>query len=137
MKVQPLERQALLIADAVSRERMSANPSLWDDPNAVKKLRRKDFERVKARLGIPDTTIEITPRQWEAIQKNAISPNMLEQIMSHTDRAKLTAMAMPKTQNLVTPGKKAQAQAMLNAGYTRAEVAGHLGVSVSTLDRSV
>jgi hypothetical protein len=78
----------------------------------------------------------ITDKEWEAIQAGAISDSKLSEILTHANMDVVRDHATPKDQVLMTNAKTNRAKSMLASGYTRAEVAAALGVSLSTLDRS-
>jgi AraC-like DNA-binding protein len=87
-------------------------------------------------MGAKKDVIEITPKEWEAIQHGAISNHKLEGILRHADLDVVRELATPQTHLLMSSSKTALAKQKLALGYTRAEVAAQLGVSISTLDRS-
>jgi len=135
LKNSPLERQAQIIANAVVRQKKLANPDMTKEEE--KKLAALALEEARARTGAGKKRIEIDPDEWEAIQAGAISNNKLTQIISNADLDKLKELATPKTAITMSPANKSRAIAMLQRGYTQAEVAAQLGVSVSTLKRSL
>ena len=61
----------------------------------------------------------------------------LTKIMNNTDMDKLKQRATPRTSVGMTTSKISRAKSMLSIGYTQAEVADALGVSVSTLMKSI
>ena len=61
----------------------------------------------------------------------------MQEEMQNKYQDKLKERAMPKSAKGMTSAKVSLARAKLNAGYTQAEVAEALGVSVSTLKRSL
>mgnify|MGYP002683868756 CR=1 FL=1 len=58
-------------------------------------------------------------------------------MLTKVDTKRIVQLAQPKNKLLIQPHDEARARALANAGYTRAEIADTLGVSVSTLDRSL
>jgi DNA-binding transcriptional regulator YiaG len=131
----PLERQAQVIANAGFAARKQANPDL--EPSDLKKIRAQELEKARARTGARKNRIEITDDEWAAIQAGAISNHKLNQILANADLDKVKQMATPRSAVSMTPVKIGRARAMLAAGYTQAEVADALGVSVSTLKSAV
>jgi hypothetical protein len=131
----PLERQAQVIANAVVTQKRHANPDM--EPSEIKKLKAQALTEARNRTGAKKTRIEITDDEWIAIQAGAISVHRLHQILNNADLEKVKQLATPATKQLMTNSKKNQAVAMLRNGYTQAEVADHLGVSVTTLKRSL
>jgi hypothetical protein len=131
----PLERQAQIIANAIVKQKQEANPDL--EPSEIKKLKALALTEARNRTGARKQRIEITERQWEAIQAGAISTNRLHQILNNADLDKIKQLATPKTRKLLDTNRVNQAIEMLRNGYSQADVADHLGVSVSTLKRSL
>lgn len=131
----PLERQAQVLANAIVAQKRQANPDL--EPSEIKKLKAQALAEARARTGAKKQRIEITEAEWTAIQAGAISNNKLNQILNNADLDVVKKLATPKTTQLMSPLNKSRAVQMLLDGYTQAEVADHLGVSVSTLKRSL
>jgi hypothetical protein len=126
----PLERQAQVIANAIYRQKVEANPD-YDDAEK-KKLKAKELKDARARVGAKKELVEISPRQWEAIQAGAITNHKLMQILDNTDVDKLKKLATPQSKTVMDAAMKARAVTLLRS-YSLAEVADHLGISVSTL----
>lgn len=139
----PLERQAQLIASVKSSARIKANPDA--DKDDKKKIRAQEIERARRAVGTRsrnpanpnNIAIDITDREWKAIQAGAISDNMLTQILRYTNIDDLKQRATPRTNKGMSGSAIARAKALLDNGYTYAEVASDLGVSVSTLNREI
>lgn len=128
----PLERQAQVISNATLRQKRQANPDMT--PEEVKKTGNQALAAARARTGAQKQRIVITPTEWEAIQAGAISDSKLSRILDNADTDKVRAFATPKQPKLMTSAKISRAMSMLASGYTRAEIADQLGVSISTLD---
>lgn len=73
LKNKPLERAAQAIASKVVADKIKANPSLKDDKDKIKKIRNQAQAQARARTGAKRTVVNITPREWEAIQADAFS----------------------------------------------------------------
>jgi DNA-binding CsgD family transcriptional regulator len=131
LKNAPLERQALVLANSVVAAKKASNPNM--EPDQIKKLKGQALQEARNRTGAHKQRIEITDREWEAIQAGAISNNKLSQILNNTDLDKIKQLATPRTTITVTPAKKQKAELMLANGHTQAEVADALGVSTATL----
>lgn len=80
-----------------------------------------------------DRNIEITDREWEAIQAGAISENKLKQILNNTDADKLKQRAMPRATTTLSTAKINRIKAMSASNYSLNEIANALGVSTSTV----
>lgn len=131
----PLERQAQVIANANVSQKRAANPDM--DAPTLKKLKSRELQNARNRTGAKKQRIEITDSEWDAIQAGAISNNMLNDILSNADLDQVKKLATPKSQLLMTSSKKQRALSMLASGYTQAEVADALGVSLTTLKNTL
>lgn len=127
----PLERQAQVIANSIVTQKKQANPDL--EPPEVKKLKSQALNAARNRTGAQKQRIQITQAEWNAIQAGAISPSKLDRILSNSDLDVIKQLATPKDQVKMTDAKTTRAAAMLASGYTQAEVADALGVSLTTL----
>jgi transposase len=135
LRNKPLERQARIIADTTVKLKLAQNPEM--EKAELRKLNAMAMNEARLRTGAKKKTIEITPEEWEAIQHRAISPTMLKDILDNTDLETVKKYATPKQVPLMTSGKRAQAIAMAANGYTQAEIADALGVSLTTLKTSL
>ena len=131
----PKERNAQLFADHVYKSTVRDNPTMTDDDK--KKVRRQALTTGRARLGGTKPKVTFSDKEWEAVQAGAVSKTMLTELLRYADSDKVKARALPKSQTTMTTSKIAAAKARLSAGYSYAEVAKMLGVSVSTLQRAV
>ena len=88
-------------------------------------------------LGAGKEPVDITDREWEAIQANAISTNVLRQILDNTDQEAFKRRATPRRSSGVSGLSQADISlilSMLNSGmYTQSEIAERIGVSTSTI----
>ena len=131
----PLERQAQVLANAEVAQKKAANPGM--ENKEVKKLQYLALKKARARTGATKQTVHITDAEWDAIQAGAISSHKLNQILDHADLDRVKELATPRSKEVMTSAKKALADQLINAGYTQAEAAERLGVSVSTLKSSL
>lgn len=131
----PLERKAQLLANKWVQAAKEADPTM--DADDIKKLRGRKITEARIRVGAKKTPVDITPKEWEAIQARAISNSLLNRILNNTDMDKVREYAMPKTQRGMSKAKIARAKSMLKQDRTTDEVAEALGVSVSTLQRAL
>ena len=128
----PRERYAQLLANSVIDAKREYMKDL--DYDHRKKERAKALREARDRVGAKKEQINITDREWNAIQAGAISDDKLQRILNNTDVDKLKERALPRTTTTLSPAKKAKMKAMFNSGYyTRAEIADALGISTSTL----
>jgi len=127
----PLERHANIVADSAIRVRVQANPNM--EPSTRKKIERQELEDARVRVGAKAHQINISDDEWKAIQANAVSNSKLTEILKYADPKRVRELATPQTARLMTPTKTKRANDMIELGYTHAEIASSLGVSVSTL----
>lgn len=135
LKNAPLERHANLTGNIILAAKKASNPSL--EPSEIKKLKGQILTDQRNRIGAKKQRIDITAREWEAIQSGAISATTLLKIIKNTDIDKIKQLATPRAAITMTSTKIAKANVLLAAGHTQAEVADQLGVSVTTLSKSL
>lgn len=132
----PRERQAQLYANEVVKMKKAQDDTLEFDKDKLKKIKNQALAAARARFGAnkKDVEIQITDKEWEAIQNGAISHSKLKEIIDNTDLDKFKERAMPKESKIrLTDSKKSLALSMHNAGYSLDEIAERLGVSSSTI----
>ena len=140
----PLERQAQLIAGVKAKARIEANGI--EDRDDIKKIRQQELKRARDSIGTRprnpnkenSLSIKISDREWEAIQAGAISDTTLAEILKYTDTDALRQRATPRqnTQAL-SSASLSRARNLISNGYSQAEVAEAIGVSVSTLNKAL
>jgi len=131
----PLERQAQLLANSIVATKRANNPNM--DAADIKKIKGQALMEARTRTKASKQEIDITDREWQAIQSGAISTNTLLQIINNTNLDKLKRLATPKTNTSLTPTKLSRAKSMMSAGYTQSEIADALGVSTSLLSKFI
>lgn len=138
----PKERQAQAIARSNINARVAANPELKDKDHSgrLKKISQKAINDARDLVYGEHTKryrIQLTNREWEAIQAGAISDSRLKKIIQYSDKNEIKKLAMPKQNTGMRESAKSRARLLLNSGYTLSEVAEELGVSTSTLNREL
>jgi hypothetical protein len=131
----PLERQAQRIANAMVSQKRQADPLM--DNDRLKKVKGQALNEARARTGAGKKRIYPTQSEWDAIQAGALSNTKVTKILDNADLPTVRKLATPHVDVLMTPTKKTRAVQMAAQGYTQNEIASHLGVSLSTLKRSV
>lgn len=131
----PLERQAQLVANAIVQAKKDANPDM--EASDLKKIQGLALAEARARTGAGKQRIDITPQEWAAIQAGAVSTNTLTQILANADLDRVKELATPRTKIKMTDAKTTRARTMLAAGYTQAEIADAIGVSLTTLKEAL
>lgn len=133
----PLDRRADVIAGSVVKAKMQEDPTLRYDKDRKKKTERQAKNAARSRLGLSKPVIDISDRQWDAIQSGAVSKSRLREILDYADPKKVSELAMPRTNPVLTSGLTTRAKAMISAGATTADVARALGISPSTLRAAI
>lgn len=135
----PRERRAQAIANSVVRAKVQDNPELSSPTNKkeLAKIKRYAIEEARASVGASgrETRINITDKEWEAIQSGAISNTKLTQILRYTDPDAVKQRALPRTTTTLSAAKVNKIETMKASGYTIAEIAESLGVSSSTVSK--
>jgi hypothetical protein len=131
----PLERQAQVLTDKIYSEKRRANPDM--DSDTKRKIRNQALAEARVRTRARKQRIELTPREWHAIQAGAVSNNMLQKILDNGNLDQIKELATPRRQVLMSSTMKTRAQSMLARGFTQAEVAQQLGVSLTTLKTGI
>jgi len=137
MKNKPLERQAQIIANNTIRTEKKEHPDMYESKDDIKRLKNQALAGARNKVGKKPYTIDITEKEWHAIQSGAISKSKLQSILNNADMDQVKKYATPKQQKAMTPAKIASAKALINAGFTQAEVAKKLGVSTSTIAKNI
>ena len=81
-----------------------------------------------------DRNINISDKEWEAIQAGAVSETILKRVLNNADPDTLRQKAMPKRTTAMSDAQIARAKAM-SASYTIQQIADKLGVSTSTVSK--
>lgn len=131
----PRERHAQLIANSIVTLKKQENPSMGNE--AEKKLKQQELSRARIKVGAQRTPIEITQSEWNAIQAGAISTNRLKKIMANANMETLVQFAMPRKMNVLSPSKLRRIENMAKAGYTISEIAKSLGISSTTVTKTL
>lgn len=127
----PKERQAMYLGNEIVRMKTEANPNLT--PSQLKKIRGQALETARNRVGAGKERIQISDKEWEAIQAGAISHNKLTKILNNTKIEDVQKLATPRTKQGIPTAKVNRAKAMLKRGYTLDQIAEQLGISASSV----
>jgi hypothetical protein len=131
----PLERKAQLIANKEVATKKYNNPDM--DADHLKRLKGQALDSARKRIGAKKPTINISDKEWEAINAGAISKTFLKDILNNADIARVRELATPRSHKGMSPGKVARAKSLLANGHSQTDIADMLGVSVSTLVDSI
>lgn len=136
----PKERQAQLKANAEVQKKVQKAKDEGKEltKDEIKKASQQALTKYRESVGSVsrrDRSINITDKEWEAIQAGAISENNLKKILNNTDIDNLRERATPRTTTSLSQAKINQIKAMSASNYTTSEIAKKLGVSSSTVSK--
>ena len=137
LKNAPKERQAQLLANKIVEAKVQANPALPSDKDKYKKVKGQALQTARNQTGAKKERVAITEREWEAIQKGAISDSKLSLILNNADLDLVKKYATPRATREIPPAKEAKAKAMARSGYTTKEIADAIGISTSSVSKLV
>lgn len=133
----PYERQAQRLASIIIQAKKDENPELYlkENKDDLKKIETQALVSARASLGISreDRTIDITPKEWEAIQSGALSSTKVRQILNYADTSKLQEYALPNSFNRFSSAEKARINSYFKNGYSIQEIAESLARSPSAI----
>ena len=130
----PRERAAQREANAVVISKKKADPNMKKAD--IKKENQRALTAARSNVGSisrRDRNIDISDREWDAIQAGAISESKLVKILANTDVDKLRERATPRTRANLTPAKMSKIRSMSNSNYTLEQIAKSVGLSKSTV----
>ena len=134
------ERAAQRLANVAIESKLSEAKASGTEmkKSDIKKIGQQALSRYRTEVGSiarRERSIDITDREWEAIQAGAISESKLKRILNNTDIDKLRERATPRS----TGKQLSQAQVnrikALSATYTIAQIADKLNVSTSVVSK--
>lgn len=131
LKNAPRERQAQTMANAIVQAKVKDNPDMTNKEK--KKAGQQALDKMRRQVGAKRELVQITDKEWEAIQAGAISTNKLKTIINNADMDKVKQLAMPRSTKELSPAKVAHMSTLRLSGYTNAQIAQKLGVSTSTV----
>lgn len=130
----PMERQAQAIARAELNAKKRDNPNMTSAE--YKKAAGRAIETARTIVKAQKQPVQITPREWEAIQAGAITHNKLTEILKNTDTKVVKEYATPRTSIGISPAQESRIKLMLARGYTQQEIADQMGISTSTVSKA-
>ena len=129
------ERAAQRMANAEIQAKKDAGLIEKSD---VKKASQRALTKYRQEVGSisrKDRNIDITDREWEAIQAGAVSENVLKQILNNADTDMLRQRATPRSTTQLSPAKISKIKAYGASNYTIKEIADKLGIPTSTVSK--
>lgn len=137
LKNRPKERQAQILA------RSEYNAICADNPDMDKEDRKKESQRcltnARAAVGANkrDVLVNITDKEWEAIQSGGIRSSKITQILDNTDEDKFKERSLGTNKKGLTPAQVSMVKAMAEGHYTIQEIADKYNVSTSTISKLI
>ncbi len=128
----PRERQAMILANEIVKDKKDNNPSM--EAAELKRLKGQALTEARLRTGASKTRIDISDKEWEAIQSGAVSTNKLKQILSNSNTDRVKELATPRSNNNISSAQISKIKTLIANGYTQADIADVIGVSVSTIN---
>jgi predicted DNA binding protein len=134
----PLERRARMIANKKMATILYNNPAMDAEHRKREETRQLDYARRS--VGAVSKVVggkrnPITDREWEAIQKGAISPTHLRQLLANCDKDRIKSLALPKQTTQLSASKEARIRTLVRNGVPRSDICEQLGISDSTLQK--
>lgn len=132
----PIERQALRLANAEIAEKQKANPDMKKAD--LKKIKQQAVTKYRNEVGAStrrERNIDITDKEWEAIQAGAVSETTLKKILNNTDIDKLRERATPRLTTTPSSAQVTRIKALSASNYTLDEIARKTGFSTSTVSK--
>lgn len=125
----PLERRAQRLANAKLTEFKQSNPGASSAD--LKRKGQQFLTQFRVASGSKKPTINITPKEYEAIQAGALSDTTVMSIFKAADSKQLWDYAYPKKG--LSASEKNLIASMKRNGYTMQEISDRIGRSVSYL----
>ena len=132
----PRERAAQRKANYIVDTKKASDPNMKKDD--IKKASQQAISTARQEVGSvarKKRNIDITDREWEAIQAGAISDTTLVKILANTDVDKLRERATPRNATTLSKAKINKIKAMQNSNYTLNEIAKACGCSPSVVSK--
>lgn len=128
------ERAALRKANIEIAAAKEANPNM--DKDDLKKRKQQAVTRARSEVGAlsrKDRNVEITDKEWEAIQAGAISKSDLNYILNNTDLSAVRKRTTPRATTELSKSQISRIKSLSARGFTMAEIAKKMGKSPSTI----
>lgn len=138
LKNKPYERKAQTLANVMIEAKKADNPDM--DYDEIKKITAQCLNQARETVGANKKSVfvDITPKEWEAIQAHAISSSKVQQILANTDEEKFKQLATPRTPKSLSEANISRMKVLYDSGkYTLSEIADQFGVSPSTVSEVV
>lgn len=132
----PRERLAQLKTNAEISAKIEADPTM--KPGDIKKAKQMAISKYRDQVGSitrRKRLINITDREWEAIQAGAISDNLLTKILDNADVDALRQRATPRASKTLSAAQINKIKAMRASNYSLSEIAKACNISASSVSK--
>ena len=124
------------MANVELQNKKASNPDMTKGDE--KKYGQNALTKYRAELGSvsrKERSINISDREWEAIQAGAISETTLKKILNNTDIDVLRDRATPKSRTTLSQTKINAIKRMADSNYTIDQIAKKYNISPSTVSK--
>ena len=130
------ERTAIRLATTEINKKKAANPDLKGED--LRKISQRSLAKYRAEVGSVSRkkrAINITDKEWEAIQAGAITENKLKKILNNSDPDVLRQRAMPKATNSLSTAQVNRIKRLNDSNFTLGQIAEKMNLSPSTISK--
>ena len=131
----PLERRAQMLAQSRVKAKVRADEELANNKAERKKLSQRELAAARVETGAKRNPIDVSEREWQAIQAGAIHDTTLSKILDYADNEQLRQRATPRATTELSTAKQNRIRNMAAKGYTSSQIAEALGISTSTVHK--
>jgi len=129
----PRERMAQLYSRSIYLAKQKDNPDITK--KELKKAANEALVEGRVRFNASRHKIDISPREWEAIQSGAVNKTNLVKILKYADSDKVREYATPRDKINLTSGQIARIKNALSEHTSASMLAAQYHVSISTINR--
>lgn len=133
LKNKPKEQQAQIQANVAIEKFKKENPDA--DKDKIKKEQQKLMNFARLNAGAGKELIKVTENEWKAIQAHAVAPTTLRKILNNADMDIIRDFAFPKNDRAISTTQVSRINSLASMGFTNAEIAEHMNLSVSTINK--
>lgn len=130
------ERTATRLASAEIKRKQAEDPDM--KPGDLKKASQRSLSKFRSEVNSVSRkkrAIQITDKEWEAIQAGAISENKLKKILNNSDPDSLRSRAMPKASNTLSTAQINRMKRLSDSNFTLSQIAEKMNLSPSTVSK--
>ena len=136
LKNSPKERYAGRLAASEVKRKTAENPDM--KPSEIKKISQRSLSKAREEVGSVsrrERSINITDKEWEAIQAGAISENRLKLILKNSDPDVLRERAMPKDRKTLSTAQINRIKRLSDSDFTLNQIAEKMNIPASTVSK--